>query len=116
MVHINHPIGNEPPRRPDPTTPALRPRGYVGETASEHPFIVGTVAIAFLGGLLNAAVGAGRDRRRSDWREQARSWRDRGVGMGDRARSVAPDVSKAVDDAGEYFSQSVRENRMSGRP
>lgn len=85
---------------------------YVGETVSEHPLLVGIAVIAFLGGLLSAAVN--RDHRRPDWREQARNWRDRGSEMGDQVRSVAPDVSKAAGDAGKYVSQSVRENPMSG--
>ena len=49
---------------------------YVGETASEHPFLVGTAVIAFLGGILSATVS--RSNRRSDWQEQERNWRDRG--------------------------------------
>jgi ElaB/YqjD/DUF883 family membrane-anchored ribosome-binding protein len=86
---------------------------YVGETASEHPLILGTLVAAFLGGLLSVAVG--RDHHRRDWREQARDWRDRGVEIGKHhIRSVAPDVSKATDDAGKYVSQTVRENPMSG--
>ena len=53
---------------------------YVGETASEHPLLVGTAVIAILGGLLGAAVG--RDHRRRDWQEQVRDWRDRGLALG----------------------------------
>jgi hypothetical protein len=79
---------------------------YVGETTSEHPFLVGTVVIiAFLGGLLSATLN--RDTRR-------RNWRDRGYEMGDHVRSAAPDVSKAAGDAGKYVSESVRENPVSG--
>jgi len=86
---------------------------YIGETASEHPFLVGTaVIIAFLGGLLSATVN--RDTRRREWQEQARNWRDRGYEMGDQVRSAAPDVSKAAGDAGKYVSESVRENPVSG--
>ena len=85
---------------------------YVGETASEHPFLVGTAVIAFLGGLLSATVN--RNSRRRDWQEQARNWRDRGYEMGERIGSAAPDVSKAGDDVGKYVTQSVRENPVSG--
>jgi hypothetical protein len=85
---------------------------YIGETASEHPFLVGTAVIAFLGGLLSATVS--RDNRRRDWQGQARNWRDRGYEMGERVRSAAPDVSKAASDAGKYVSQSVSENPISG--
>src|SRR5205823_10963833 len=46
---------------------------YVGETASEHPFLVGTAVIAFLGGILSATVGRSSNRR-GDWQEQARNW------------------------------------------
>jgi len=31
---------------------------YMGETASEHPFLVGIAVIAFLGGILSATVVA----------------------------------------------------------
>ena len=85
---------------------------YIGETASEHPFLVGTAVIAFLAGLLSATVN--RNNRRRDWQEQARDWRDRGYEMGERVRSAAPDASKAAGDAGEYVSQTVRENPISG--
>src|SRR5690349_2063185 len=57
---------------------------YVGETASEHPFLVGIAVIAFIGGLLSAAVS--RSNPRSEWREQARNWRDRGYEMSDRVQ------------------------------
>jgi ElaB/YqjD/DUF883 family membrane-anchored ribosome-binding protein len=86
---------------------------YVGETASEHPFLVGAaIIIAFLGGILS--VTGNRDNRRRDWQEQARNWRDRGYEMGDRVRSATPDVSEAAGDAGRYVSQTVRENPTSG--
>ena len=85
---------------------------YVGETASEHPFLVGTAVIAFLGGLLSATVN--RSNRRGDWQEQARNWRDRAYEMSERVRSAAPDVSEVAGDAGKYVSQSMRENSMSG--
>jgi len=85
---------------------------YVGDTASEHPFLVGTAVVAFLGGLLSAT--ANRGSRRRDWQEQARDWRDRGYEMGDRVRSAAPDVSGIAGEAGKYVSQSVRENPTSG--
>ena len=85
---------------------------YIGETASEHPFLVGTAVIAFLGGLLGATVS--RDNRRRDWQDQARNWRDRGYEMGERVRSAAPDVSEAASAAGKYVSQSVSENPISG--
>ena len=85
---------------------------YIGETASEHPFLVGTAVIAFLGGLLTATVS--RDNRRRDWQGQAQNWRDRGYEMGERIRSAAPDVSQAASDAGKYVSQSVSENPISG--
>ena len=84
---------------------------YVGETAVEHPFLVGTAVIAFLGGLLAATASRGRH---GDWQEQARNWRDRGYEMTDRARSAAPDISKAATDAGKYVSQSVGESSTSG--
>ena len=49
---------------------------YVRETASEHPLLVGTAVIAFLGGLLSAtATGSGNRRR---WQKHARDWRERG--------------------------------------
>jgi ElaB/YqjD/DUF883 family membrane-anchored ribosome-binding protein len=82
---------------------------YVGETASEHPYLVGIAVIAFLGGVLSATVS--RDNRRRDWQEQARNWRDRGY---ERVRSATPAVSQAADDAGAYVSQTVRENPISG--
>ena len=85
---------------------------YIGETASEHPFLVGTAVIAFLGGLLSATVS--RDNRRRDWQEQARNWRDRGYEMGESVRSAAPDVSEAASAASKYVSQSVSENPISG--
>ena len=85
---------------------------YVGETAAEHPFLVGTAVIAFLGGLLSAT--ASRRSRHDGWQEQARNWRDRGYEMSDRARSAAPDISKAASDAGKYVSQSVGESSTSG--
>jgi len=85
---------------------------YVGETASEHPFLVGTAVIAFLGGLLSASVS--RSNRRSDWQEQARNWRDRGYQMSDRLQAAAPDVSKVAGDAGKYVSQAMSENSISG--
>src|ERR1043165_7986531 len=50
---------------------------YVGETASEHPFLVETAVVAFLAGVLSVTVSRSSNRR-SDWREQARNWRDRG--------------------------------------
>jgi ElaB/YqjD/DUF883 family membrane-anchored ribosome-binding protein len=86
---------------------------YVGETASQHPFpvLVGTAAVAFLSGWLSAT--ASTDDRRG-WQKEARNWRERGYEMRDRVRSAAPDVSKAADDAGEYVSQTVRENPISG--
>ena len=31
---------------------------YIGDTAAEHPFLVGTAVIAFLGGLRQAGVAA----------------------------------------------------------
>lgn len=86
---------------------------YVGETATEHPLIVGMAVLAFVGGLIGASVSGG-GRHRGDWRDQAREWRDRGYEMGDRVRSAAPDASRAAADAGEYVSHSVRENPMSG--
>ena len=85
---------------------------YVGETASEHPLLVGMAAIAFVAGLLSAAVGRRHDSR--DWQGQAQNWRDRGYEMGGSVRSMAPDVSKTATDAGRYVSQSVAENPMSG--
>jgi ElaB/YqjD/DUF883 family membrane-anchored ribosome-binding protein len=85
---------------------------YVGETASEHPFLVGTAVIAFLGGLLSATVS--RSHHRSDWQEQASNWRDRGYQMNDRLQSAAPDVSKVAGDAGKYVSQAMSENSVSG--
>ena len=85
---------------------------YVGETASEHPFLVGTAVIAFLGGILSATVS--RSNRRSGWREQARNWRDRGYEMSDRVQSAAPEISKAAGDAGSYVSQSIGENSALG--
>jgi ElaB/YqjD/DUF883 family membrane-anchored ribosome-binding protein len=87
---------------------------YVGETASEHPFLVGTAIIAFLGGILGATVS--RSHRRSDWQEQARNWRDRGYQMSDRAQSAAPDVSKVAGDAGKYVSQAMSESSILGLP
>src|SRR6476620_4189825 len=66
---------------PETYDAGVRAARYVGETASEHPFLVGTAVIAFLGGLLSATVQ--RDSRRRDWQEQARGWRDRGLEMGD---------------------------------
>jgi ElaB/YqjD/DUF883 family membrane-anchored ribosome-binding protein len=85
---------------------------YVGETASQHPFpvLVGTVAVAFLSGWLSATA---TDNRRG-WQKETRNWRQRGYEMSDRVRSAAPGVSKAADDAGEYVSQTVRENPISG--
>jgi ElaB/YqjD/DUF883 family membrane-anchored ribosome-binding protein len=85
---------------------------YVGETASEHPFLVGTAVIAFLGGVLSATVS--RSNRRSDWQEQARNWRDRGYQMSDRLQAAAPDASKVASDAGKYVSQAMSENSISG--
>ena len=85
---------------------------YVGETASEHPFLVGTAVIAFLGGILSAIVS--RSNRRAGWQEQARDWRDRGYEMSDRLQSAAPDVSKVAGDAGKYVSQAVSETSISG--
>jgi ElaB/YqjD/DUF883 family membrane-anchored ribosome-binding protein len=85
---------------------------YVGDTASEHPFLVGIAVIAFLGGVLSATMH--RDNRRRDWRDQARDWRDRGYETGERVRSATPDISKAAGDAGEYVSQTVRDNPISG--
>jgi len=85
---------------------------YVGETASEHPLIVGMAALAFVGGLISASASGGRHR--TDWRDQARGWGDRGYEIGGRVRSAAPDASRAAAEAGEYVSQSVRENPMSG--
>jgi ElaB/YqjD/DUF883 family membrane-anchored ribosome-binding protein len=85
---------------------------YVGETASEHPFLVGTAVIAFLGGILSATVS--RSNRRGGWQEQARDWRDRGYEMSDRLQSAAPDVSKVAGDAGKYVSQAMSENSISG--
>jgi ElaB/YqjD/DUF883 family membrane-anchored ribosome-binding protein len=86
---------------------------YVGETASEHPFLVGTAVIAFLGGILSATVSRSSNRR-SDWQEQARNWRDRGQEMSDRLQSAAPDVSKVAGDAGKYVSQAMSETSVSG--
>ena len=86
---------------------------YMGETASEHPFLVGTAVIAFLGGILSATVSRSSNRR-SDWQEQARNWRDRGHEMSDRLQSAAPDVSKVAGDAGKYVSQAMTENSVSG--
>jgi hypothetical protein len=71
-----------------------------------------TVALAFVGGLLSAALG--REPRRRDWRDQARDWRDRGYEMGNQARSVAPDLRKSAGEAGRYVAQSARENPVSG--
>jgi ElaB/YqjD/DUF883 family membrane-anchored ribosome-binding protein len=85
---------------------------YVGETASEHPFLVGIAVIAFVGGLLSATVS--RSNRRSDWREQARNWRDRGYEMSDRVQSAAPDISKVAGDAGRYVSDAMRDNSAPG--
>jgi len=85
---------------------------YVGETASEHPLLVGTSVIAFLGGLLSATANRGSDRR--TWQEQVREWRARGYEMGDSVRSAAPDVSGIAGEAGKYVSQSVRERPTSG--
>ena len=85
---------------------------YVGETASEHPFLVGTAVIAFLGGILSATVS--RSNRRGGWKEQARDWRDRGYEMSDRLQSAAPDVSKVAGDAGKYVSQAMSDNSISG--
>jgi ElaB/YqjD/DUF883 family membrane-anchored ribosome-binding protein len=86
---------------------------YVGETASQHPFpvLLGTAAVAFLSGWLIATTST--DDRRG-WQKEARNWRDRGYEMSNRARSAAPGVSKAADNAGEYVSQTVRENPLSG--
>lgn len=86
---------------------------YVGETASQHPFpiLLGTAVVAFLGGWLSAT--ANTDDRRG-WQKEARNWRGRGSEMRDRVRSAVPGVSKAADDAGEYVSQTVRENPLSG--
>src|SRR5689334_19565316 len=84
---------------------------YVGEAASEHPFLVGTAVIAFLGGLLSATIN--RSTRRDDWQEQARNWRDRAYEVGDRAQSAVPDISRAAGDPGKYVSQSMRETSMS---
>jgi hypothetical protein len=86
---------------------------YVGETVSEHPFLVGTAVIAFLGGILSATVSRSSNRR-SDWQEQARNWRDRGSEMSDRLQSAAPDVSKVAGDAGKYVSQAMSESSVSG--
>jgi ElaB/YqjD/DUF883 family membrane-anchored ribosome-binding protein len=85
---------------------------YVGETASQHPFpvLVGTAAVAFLSGWLSATATG--DRR--GWQKETRNWRQRGYEMSDRVRSAAPGVSKAADNAGEYVSQTVRENPLSG--
>jgi ElaB/YqjD/DUF883 family membrane-anchored ribosome-binding protein len=85
----------------------------VGETASEHPFLVGTAVIAFRSGILSATVSRSSNRR-SDWQEQARNWRDRGHEMSDRLQSAAPDVSKVAGDAGQYVSQAMSENSVSG--
>jgi hypothetical protein len=85
----------------------------VGETASEHPFLVGTAVIAFLGGILSPTVSRS-SHRRSDWQEQERNWRDRGYHMSDRLLSAAPDVSKVAGDAGRYVSQAMSENSVSG--
>jgi ElaB/YqjD/DUF883 family membrane-anchored ribosome-binding protein len=98
--------------RADTYEAGARAARYVGETASEHPFLVGTAVIAFLGGLLSATVS--RSNRRSDWQEQARNWRDRGYQMSDRLQSAAPDVSKVAGDAGKYVSQAMSENSISG--
>jgi ElaB/YqjD/DUF883 family membrane-anchored ribosome-binding protein len=84
---------------------------YVGETASEHPFLVGTAVIAFLGGILSATVSRSN---RGEWQEQARNWRDRGYEMSERLQSAAPDVSKVAGDAGKYVSQAMSENSISG--
>jgi ElaB/YqjD/DUF883 family membrane-anchored ribosome-binding protein len=97
---------------PEAYDAGARAARYVGETASEHPLLVGTAVIAFLGGLLSATVN--RSNRRGDWQEQARNWRDRAYEMSDRVRSAAPNVSEVAGDAGKYVSQSMRENSMSG--
>jgi hypothetical protein len=97
---------------PETYDAGVRAARYIGETASEHPFLLGTAIIAFLGGLLTATVN--RDSRRRDWQEQARDWRGRGFEMANNVRSVAPDVSKAAGEAGKYVSESVRENPLSG--
>ena len=85
---------------------------YVGETASEHPFVVGIAVVAFVGGLLSATVS--RSNRRSDWREQARNWRDRGYEMSEHVKAAAPDISKVAGDAGRYVSEAMRDNSAPG--
>ena len=96
---------------PDTYDAGARAARYVGETASEHPtsILAGAVGLAFLGWLLAKSLDT-----RPSWQKQARSWQERSSEMTDRARSAAPDVSRAADETGEYVSQTVREYPMSG--
>jgi len=86
---------------------------YVGDTATEHPLpvLAGTALMVLLGSWL---LSSGRGNGSSDWARQTRDWQKRGYEMGDRVRGAAPSVSKVADDAGEYVSQTVRENPLSG--
>ena len=68
---------------------------YVGETASEHPILVGIAVIAFLGGILSATVSRSSNRR-GGWQQQARNWRDRGYEMSDRLQSPRPTYPKLL--------------------
>ena len=97
---------------PEAYDAGIRAARYVGETASDHPVIVGMAVIAFLGGLLSATVGRRQDSR--DWQGRVQNWRDQGYEIGDSVRSMAPDVSKTATDASKYVSQSVSESPMSG--
>ena len=83
---------------------------YVGDTASEHPafVLIGTAALAFLGGLLTGRGDSGAGRQKQS------NWRKRGHEMSDRVRSAAPGVSDAATNAGEYVTRNVRENPISG--
>src|SRR5690349_20773501 len=69
---------------------------YVGETASEHPFLVGTAVVAFLGVILAATLTRSSNRR-SGWQQQARNWRDRGYEMSDRLQSDARGIQSCCD-------------------
>jgi ElaB/YqjD/DUF883 family membrane-anchored ribosome-binding protein len=94
---------------PETYDAGARAARYMGETASEHPFLVGTAVVAFLGVILSATLSRSSNRR-SEWQEQARNWRDRGS---DRLQSATPDVSKVAGDASKYVSQAVSENAIS---
>ena len=96
---------------PETYDAGARAARYVGETASEHPasILAGLVGLAFFGWLLTKS----RDSR-PNWQRQARGWQERASEMTGRARSAAPDVSRAADQASEYVSQTVREYPISG--